>query len=115
MRAVETSAIVLFFVLFSFSLSSLSIDIQYVPIAALCGYHSYFVRHDTHGVRRPWETFLMELRSNDRWADNGLHLPLYVVQGTLDRPVTNSTVLTERYTALGYELRSEFPVLYKIW
>jgi plasmanylethanolamine desaturase len=38
MRAVETSAIVLFFVLFAFSLSNLSMEIQYIPIAALCGW-----------------------------------------------------------------------------
>jgi poly(3-hydroxybutyrate) depolymerase len=88
----------------------------FAAIAALCGYHSYFVRNDTRGVRRPWETFLMELRSNASYAENGAHLPLYVVQGTLDRPVTNSTVLTERYEALRYTLRSEFPPLdHDVW
>jgi poly(3-hydroxybutyrate) depolymerase len=88
----------------------------YASIASLCGYHSYFVRNDTRGVRRPWEVFLMELRSNAHYAENGLHMPLYVVQGTLDRPITNSTVLTERYTALGYSLRSEFPALdHNVW
>jgi poly(3-hydroxybutyrate) depolymerase len=88
----------------------------FAATAALCGYHSYFVRNDTRGVRRPWETFLMELRSNVSYAENGLHLPLYVVQGTLDRPITNSTVLTERYTALGYTLESEFPRLdHNVW
>jgi poly(3-hydroxybutyrate) depolymerase len=88
----------------------------FAAIAALCGYHSYFVRQDTRGVRRPWETFLMELRSNAHYAENGLDTPLYVVQGTLDRPITNSTVLTERYTALGYTLRSELPVLdHDVW
>lgn len=88
----------------------------FAATAALCGYHSYFVRNDTRGVRRPWELFLMELRSNVSYAENGLHLPLYVVQGTLDRPITNSTVLTERYTALGYTLESEFPRLdHNVW
>ena len=38
MRAVETSAIALFFALFSFSLSHLSISIQTIPFAALCGW-----------------------------------------------------------------------------
>lgn len=84
--------------------------------AALCGYHSYFVRGDTRGVRRPWETFLMELRSNDRVAENGLHLPLYVVQGTLDRPLANSQVLVERYQALGYPVEFEWPTLgHNVW
>ncbi len=88
----------------------------FAATAALCGYHSYFVRNDTRCVRRPWEVFLMELRSNVSYAENGLHLPLYVVQGTLDRPITNSTVLTERYTALGYTLESEFPRLdHNVW
>ncbi|MFO0609968.1 MAG: hypothetical protein U0324_42815 [Polyangiales bacterium] len=88
----------------------------FAAMAALCGYHSYFVRQDTRGVRRPWETFLMELRSNDHYAENGRDTPLYVVQGTLDRPITNSTVLIDRYTALGYTLLSELPTLdHDVW
>lgn len=84
--------------------------------AALCGYHSYFVRGDTRGVRRPWETYLMELRSNDRVAVNGLHLPMYIVQGTLDRPLSHSQVLAERYQALGYSLQAEWPTLgHNVW
>lgn len=88
----------------------------FAAMAALCGYHSYFVRHDTHGPRRPWETFLMELRSNDHFAENGGSTPLYVVQGTRDRPITHSTVLIDRYTALGYTLASELPPLdHDVW
>lgn len=84
--------------------------------AALCGYHSYFVRGDTRGTRRPWETYLMELRSNDRVAVNGLHLPMYIVQGTLDRPLSHSQVLAERYQALGYSLLAEWPTLgHNVW
>ncbi|MEZ4392626.1 MAG: alpha/beta hydrolase-fold protein [Polyangiales bacterium] len=84
--------------------------------AALCGYHSYFVRGDTRGTRRPWETYLMELRSNDRVAVNGLHLPMYIVQGTLDRPLSHSQVLADRYQALGYSLQSEWPTLgHNVW
>lgn len=84
--------------------------------AALCGYHSYFVRGDTRGARRPWESYLMELRSNDRVAENGLHLPMYIVQGTLDRPLAHSQVLAERYTALGYSLETEWPTLgHNVW
>lgn len=84
--------------------------------AALCGYHSYFVRGDTRGPRRPWETYLMELRSNDRIAENGLHLPMYIVQGTLDRPLAHSQVLADRYRALGYSLEAEWPTLgHNVW
>lgn len=88
----------------------------FAAAAPLCGYHSYFVRRDTRGVRRPWEVFLMEARSNAFWADNGLHLPLYVVHGTLDRPVENSRVLVDRYTELGYRVEAEWPELgHDVW
>lgn len=88
----------------------------FAAAAPLCGYHSYFVRGDTRGVRRPWETFLMELRSNDHWAENGRHLPMYIVHGTLDRPVSNSQTLVDRYSALGYRLEVEWPALgHNVW
>ncbi len=88
----------------------------FAAAAPLCGYHSYFVRHDTDGERQPWETFLMEARSNALWAENGLHLPLYVVHGTLDRPVANSRVLVDRYTELHYDVSSEWPELgHNVW
>lgn len=88
----------------------------FAAAAPLCGYHSYFVRGDTQGTRRPWEPFLMELRSNASWAENGLHLPMYIVQGTLDRPLTNSTVLADRYTELHYALETEWPTLgHNVW
>ncbi|MBI5512671.1 MAG: hypothetical protein HY909_02830 [Deltaproteobacteria bacterium] len=88
----------------------------FAAAAPLCGYHSYLIRSDTRGVRRPWELFLMEYRSNASWAENGLHLPLYIVQGTLDQPLANSTVLSERYTQLGYALETEWPALpHNVW
>jgi hypothetical protein len=88
----------------------------FAAAAPLCGYHSYFVRRDTEGVRRPWELFLMQARSNAEWAENGLHLPLYVVHGTQDRPVENSRVLVDRYTALHYRIESEWPDLgHNVW
>ncbi len=88
----------------------------YAAAAPLCGYHSYFVRGDTRGPRRPWETFLMELRSNASWAENGLHLPMYIVQGTRDRPLSNSQTLADRYTALRYTLEVEWPDLgHDVW
>jgi hypothetical protein len=88
----------------------------FAAAAPLCGYHSYLIRSDTRGVRRPWEQYLMEYRSNASWAENGLHLPLYIVQGTLDQPLANSTVLAERYQQLGYRLQTEWPVLpHNVW
>lgn len=88
----------------------------FAAAAPLCGYHSYFVRNDTRGARRPWETFLMELRSNASYAENGALLPLYVVHGTLDRPTANSQSLIDRYTALGYPVEFEWPALgHNVW
>jgi hypothetical protein len=88
----------------------------FAAIAPLCGYHSYFVRGDTRTVRRPWEVFLMELRSNASYAENGLHLPMYLVHGTLDTPTANSQVLVDRYAALHYESQVEWPPLgHNVW
>jgi poly(3-hydroxybutyrate) depolymerase len=88
----------------------------FAAAAPLCGYHSYFVRRDTRTVRRPWELFLMEARSNASWAENGLHLPLYVVHGTRDLPLDNSRVLVDRYAALHYAIESEWPDLgHNVW
>ena len=89
---------------------------RFAAIAPLCGYHSYFVRSDTRTVRRPWEVFLMELRSNASYAENGLHLPMYLVHGTLDRPLSNSQVLVDRYQTLGYDAQVEWPPLgHNVW
>ena len=88
----------------------------FAAAAPLCGYHSYFVRGDTRGVRRPWEVFLMEARSNADWAENGSDLPMYIVQGTHDLPLSNSQVLVDRYQALHYTVESEWPPLgHNVW
>lgn len=88
----------------------------FAAMAPLCGYHSYFIRGDTRGPRRPWELAQMELRSNDHWAENGLHLPMYLVHGTLDRPTANSQVLVDRYQSLGYTREVEWPELgHNVW
>ncbi len=88
----------------------------FAAAAPLCGYHDYFVRSDTRGHRRPWETFLMEARSNRNWAENGLHLPMYVVQGLRDRPVNNSSTLVDRYRQLTYSIEAEYPDLgHDVW
>jgi len=76
----------------------------------LCGYHSYFVRSDVAGrALRPWERFLAEERSNAFWAENGAHLPLFIVHGTQDLPEENSGVLIERYEKLGFPVKHEHP------
>jgi hypothetical protein len=58
---------------------------------------------------RPWERLLLEERSNVLWAENGEHLPLFVVHGTRDLPEANSGVLIERYEALKYSVKHEHP------
>ena len=50
--------------------------------------------------QRPWERFLAEERSNVMWAENGQHLPLFIVHGTEDKPEENSGVLIDRYEEL---------------
>lgn len=76
----------------------------------LCGYHSYFVRRDVVGrPMRPWETFLAEERSNALWAENGEHLPMWIVHGTQDLPEENSGALIERYEKLGFSMKHDHP------
>lgn len=88
----------------------------FAAAAPLCGYHDYFIRGDTHPPRRSWEEFAMQARSNRNWAENGLNLPMYVVQGTLDRPITNSTTFVDRYRELHQEIESEYPELgHDVW
>ena len=78
--------------------------------APLCGYHSYFVRSDVAGRSlRPWERILAEERSNVLWAENGEHLPLWIVHGTQDLPEENSGVLIERYEKLHFSVKHEHP------
>jgi hypothetical protein len=83
----------------------------------LCGYHSYFVRRDMRGrALRPWERLLAEERSSALWAENGQHLPMWIVHGTQDLPVINSDVLIERYEKLKYSIRHDHPDLgHNVW
>jgi poly(3-hydroxybutyrate) depolymerase len=88
----------------------------FAAAAPLCGYHDYFIRSDTQGPRRAWELSLMEARSNRNWAENGLHLPMYVVQGLRDRPVANSSTFVDRWRELGYAIDAEYPDLgHDVW
>ena len=76
----------------------------------LCGYHSYLIRGDVSGhALRPWERYLAEERSNVLWAENGEHLPLFIVHGTQDLPEENSGVLIERYEKLNFSVKHEHP------
>ena len=76
----------------------------------LCGYHSYLIRGDVNGhAQRPWERYLAEERSNVLWAENGEHLPLFIVHGTQDLPEENSGVLIERYEKLKFAVKHEHP------
>ena len=76
----------------------------------LCGYHSYLIRGDVAGRSlRPWERSLAEERSNVLWAENGEHLPLFIVHGTQDLPEENSGVLIERYEKLKFSVKHEHP------
>lgn len=82
----------------------------FAAAAPLCGYHSQMIRRDVSGRPiRPWERFLAEERSNVFWAENGEHLPLYIVHGTKDLPEANSGVLIERYEKLKFSVKHEHP------
>jgi predicted esterase len=88
---------------------------RFAAAEPLCGYHSYFVRGDLVGMR-PWEHFLAEVRSNVLWAENGQHIPLYIVHGTKDLPEENSGVLIDRYDELHYDVKHEHPELgHNVW
>lgn len=95
-------------------IGSASIPLHFPHVFAgampLCGYHSYLIRSDVAGrPMRPWERFLAEERSNVLWAENGEHLPLFVVHGTEDKPEENSGVLIERYEKLKFSITHEHP------
>jgi len=82
----------------------------FAAAAPLCGYHSYVIRADIAArPKRPWERILLEERSNVYWAENGEHLPLWIVHGTRDLPEANSGVLIERYEKLGYAIKHDHP------
>jgi predicted esterase len=90
---------------------------RFAAAEPLCGYHSYFVRGDIGSSRmHPWERFIAEERSNVEWAENGLHIPMFVVHGTKDLPEENSGVLIDRYIELGYAMKHEHPELgHNVW
>ena len=82
---------------------------RFSSAAPLCGYHSWSLRGDFAGKKRPWEVAQGSDRSTVDWAENGLHMPLWIVHGTRDLPVENSGILIDRYKALGYSMTDDHP------
>jgi hypothetical protein len=81
---------------------------EFASAAPLCGYHNYYAR-TLYGKLHDWEKHQGFDRTTVMWAENGLHLPLYIVQGERDLPVENSEVLVDRYKNLGYRHLYEHP------
>lgn len=90
---------------------------RFASAAALAGYQSYFVRRDVRGRRlRDWEWTELSRWSPASFADNGRDLFLYVAQGTRDLPLEHSRVLADRYRALGYPFRDDWPDIgHDVW
>ncbi len=90
---------------------------RFAAAEPLCGYHSYFIRGDIAGKpMRAWERLLCEQRSATMWAENGLHIPLFVWHGKRDYPEKNSGILIQRYKDLGYSVEDEHPnVGHEVW
>ncbi len=88
----------------------------FAAAAPLCGYHSMFLYRGLVGrAFLPFERFLLESHSNAFWAENGRHLPLYIVHGLKDRPA-QSRVLVNAYRDAGYSIAYETPDLgHNVW
>ncbi len=90
---------------------------RFSAVSPLCGYQSYFIRHDTsHRPLRPWEKDRMRHWSPTSWAENGRNMPMFLAQGTKDYPHENGKVLVERYRALGYRVSEDWPDIgHHVW
>lgn len=68
----------------------------------LCGYPDLLnwgsIRTPPH---KPWEDVLLSKRYIVNWAENGLHVPMFMIHGGKDEP-RRSEVMAKRYQALGY-------------
>src|SRR6185503_19622717 len=54
--------------------------------------------------------------STASWAETGRDIPLYVAQGTNDKPLAHSEVLVDRYRALGQPVVAEWPEIgHDVW
>ncbi len=85
--------------------------------AALAGYHDQRVRSDTnHAELSEAEQFLVAHRSDVDWAENGLYLPMLLVRGTRDRPLSWTRSLVSRLDTLGYRHEHREPELgHNVW
>lgn len=90
---------------------------RFSAISSLAGYHSYFVRRDVLGrPLRGWEWAEAFRFSPASWAENGRDIPLYVAQGTNDKPLAHSEALVDRYRALGLSVVAEWPDIgHDVW
>ena len=90
---------------------------RFSAVSPLCGYQSYFIRHDTsHRPLRPWEKDRMRHWSPTSWAENGRNMPMFLAQGTKDYPHENGKVLVKRYRALGYSVSEDWPDIgHHVW
>jgi predicted esterase len=90
---------------------------RFSAISSLAGYHSYFVRRDVQGrPLRAWEWAESFRFSPASWAENGRDIPLYVAQGTDDKPLAHSEVLVDRYRTLGFSVVAEWPEIgHDVW
>ncbi len=85
--------------------------------APLCGYPDLL---DWGSIRKPrhtpWEDVLLSKRYIVNWAENGLHVPLFMVHGGKDEP-RRSEVVAKRYQALGYahELDVQEDLDHNVW
>ena len=84
---------------------------------ALAGYHDQRVRNDTaQDQLAPWEQFLRADRSDVDWAENALHLPMFLGRGTRDLPMQWTHSLVARLEALHYNVTHREPVSgHNIW
>jgi len=85
--------------------------------APLCGYPNLLewssIRTPPH---KPWEDVLIAKRYIVNWAENGLHVPMFMVHGGKDEP-RRSEVMAKRYRALGYsfELDVQDELDHNVW
>ena len=67
----------------------------------LCGYHN--MRYYSQVRKQPTSTvedYLLNVHSNIHWVQNGTHIPMHIVHGTLDQP-RSSQDLHEHYKLAG--------------
>jgi len=89
---------------------------QFSMAAPLCGYPNLSSYSSVkQATLRPWETWLIDQRGIANVAENGLHLPMHIVHGTLDDP-DRAQLVVDRYRALGNDVKFDTPELgHNVW